>query len=111
MSSRRTQTVANGPAVNDSRRRTAHFDRDQLAGTYKATTISFTAPGTIADSANGLGAYAVNDVIEVRGSALNSRPWTVTAAGAGSITVANGVLGASIQSEIAGPTIIIRRAE
>jgi len=105
MSSRTSQTISQGPDANLSRRESGLIERDPSAGDYKAATISFTSASTIADSANGLGLYQVNDTIEVRGSALNSRRWVVLTAGAGSITV----LPAIIQTEGAGPTITIQR--
>lgn len=105
MSSRQQQTMAYGAAGNRATRGQSNTERDPGADTVRGTTISFTASATIADSANGLGVYAVGDRIEVRGSALNSRVWVVTAAAAGSLTV----VPAMIQAESAGPTIVIKR--
>lgn len=105
MSSRTSQSVSLGADANFSRRTQSKTERDPQAGDVQATTISFTAPATIADSANGLGGYAVNDAIDVRGSTLNSRRWMVLTTGAGSITV----IPAGIQTEAAGPAIIIQR--
>jgi hypothetical protein len=105
MSSRVKQTVGASAAGNESRRGQSKIERDPGAGNLQATTISFTSPGTIADSGSGLGLYAVNDVIDVRGSARNSRLWTVATAGAGSITVTP----ALITTESAGPTIILQK--
>ena len=109
MSSRISQTVSAGPDVNNSRRSQLFTERDYNAGTYKASTISFTNPGTIADSANGLGLYQVNDMIDVRGSPLNSRRWAVLTTGAGSITVQTNAQGEQITTEGAGAAIIISR--
>jgi len=105
MSSRLTQTNSFGAAGNLSRRDQAKIERDPSAGDYQATTISFTAPGTIADSANGFGVFNLSDDIEVRGSPLNSRLYVITAASAGSLTV----VPAMIQTESAGAPIIIAR--
>ncbi|CAB4166158.1 hypothetical protein UFOVP843_13 [uncultured Caudovirales phage] len=105
MSTRVKQTVGASAAGNESRRTGSKIERDPGAGNLQATTISFTASGTIADSGNGLGLYAVNDVVEVRGSAANSKLWTVATAGAGSITVTP----AQITTESAGPTIILQK--
>jgi hypothetical protein len=70
-----------------------------------AATIGFTAPDTIADSANGLAAVLPFSWVEVRGSTANSQRWWVTAVdpGGADITVAGGV----VVTEAAGPTIEI----
>ena len=66
------------------------------------TTISFTSPGTISDSANGLAIFAVGDVILVRGSASNDSVYTVVTAVAGAITVNE-----PVATEGAGATVSI----
>ena len=105
MSSRVSYTISFGPDANNSRRDGLKIERDPGAGDYQATTISFTAPNIIADSANGLGLYQVNDTLSVRGTALNSRRWVVLTTGAGSMTM----LPNMIQTEAAGQPIIIQR--
>lgn len=105
MSSRQSQTVSLAAAANYSRSTQSKIERDPQAGDIQLTTISFTAPATISDSANGLGIYGVNDAIDVRGSSLNSRSWIVLTAGAGSITV----YPSGIQTAAAGPVIIMQR--
>jgi hypothetical protein len=106
MTTRVEQTRAEGAAANLSRRTMGLVERDPQGGLIvRGTTISFTNPGTIADSGNGLGSLIVGDRIEVRGSPANSRVFTLTAAAAGSLTVVPAV----VTSEVAGPTIIVRR--
>ena len=105
MTSRLSQTAGLSAAGERSRRTHSVIERDAGAGNYEATTISFTNPGTIGDSANGLGVYQVNDTIDVRGSAGNSRRWTVTAVAAGALTV----IPAMVTTEAAGPMITIQR--
>jgi len=48
---------------------------------YAAGTLSFTAPGTIADAANGLAGWAVNDRMVIKGSGSNDGEVTVTGIG------------------------------
>lgn len=61
-------------------------------GDYSATTISFTNPNTISDSANGLGFLSVGERFNTSStSGLNDRANTVVSTGAGSITVAETV--------------------
>ena len=105
MSSRISQTVSLGADANNSRRTQSKIERDIGAGDYQALTIAFAAPGTITDSANGMGLYGVNDTFEVRGSGLNSRRYVIATTGAGSLTV----LPAVIQTEAAGQPIILQR--
>ena len=103
MSGTRTpQTIARGGSMNDSRRDQAF---NQTTDVLAATTISFTAGATIADSANGMARIRIGDRIRIFGSALNSRVWLVTAAAVGSLTV----LPAMVQTEAAGAAIRIER--
>lgn len=76
-------------------------------GRPKGTTISFAAPATIADSANGLGAIPVGALIEVRGSPRNSRKFVVATSAAGALTVTP----ALITNEAAGPAITVAKAD
>ena len=58
------------------------------SATYTASTISFTqATRTIADSANGFGSFAADDIITVRGTTNNDGTYTIESAAAGSIVV------------------------
>jgi len=68
---------------------------------YAAATLSFTAPGTIADAANGLTAWFVNDRMVIKGSASNDGEVTVTGIGG---APANLTISAAV-NEIAGATI------
>lgn len=99
---RDNQRISKGASQNDTRRDTRQVER---LSAIKGTGISFTSSATIADSGNGFGAIGVGDLIEVRGSPLNSRRWEVTAAAAGSLTV----LPALVQSEVAGAAITVER--
>lgn len=105
MSSRVSQTVSLSADANCSRRYTMKTERDAGAGDYQASTISFTAPATISDSANGFGLYGVNDTIELHGSPLNSRRYALATVSAGALTVVTPV----ITTESAGVAIIIQR--
>lgn len=60
---------------------------------YAAATISFTAPNTVSDSANGLAHILTGDTVVIKGSASNDGAYVVTAGGvAGSFTVTAGIL-------------------
>ncbi len=104
MSTRRTNGRAN---ATPDRRVQSRLERDRGGTIVTATTISFTNPGTIADSGNGLAIFAVGQRVEVRGSARNSRVFTVTASAAGSLTVVPAV----VTTETAGPLITINTPE
>ena len=99
---RDSQRVNKSASQNLSRRDTRVVER---LSAIKGTTIGFTSSATIADSGNGFGAIGVGDIIDVRGSPLNSRRWEVTAAAAGSLTV----LPALVQTEAAGAAITVER--
>lgn len=77
----------------------------RLAGNRRVsgTTISF-ASNTISDSGSGLAAFAVNDVIEVRGSASNDGEYFVTSVAAGALGVHP-----ALTTESAGATVELRR--
>ena len=68
---------------------------------YAAATLSFTAPGTIADAANGLAGWAVNDRMVIKGSASNDGEVTVTGIGG---APANLTISAAV-NELAGAMI------
>ena len=104
MSTRRTNGRANATrgACTQSR-----IERDPGGRVRQATTISFSAPATIADSGNGLGGFVVRQRIEVRGSPRNSQVYAVQTRAAGSITV----LPAFIVTESAGPLITVRNMD
>lgn len=67
------------------------------------TTISFTAPNTIADSANGLAVFRVGTRIQIE-SPLNGQENEVLTSSAGTLTLARG----SIVNESAGPRVELR---
>lgn len=71
---------------------------------YAANTISFTAPSTVSDTANGLATILTGDTVTIRGSTSNDGVYTVAGGGvAGSFTV-NEV---TIQTEAAGDYVSI----
>lgn len=107
MSTRTSQRLGRSASLNDSRRTQGRISVDKGGATRTATTISFTGPGTIADSGNGLAAFGVNAQIEVRGSPKNSRIFRVTASAAGSLTVQP----AQVTTESAGASITITRKD
>jgi hypothetical protein len=75
-----------------------------------ATTISFTATDNIADTGNGFGVFAVNDIVEVEGSAGNSGLWLVTVQAVGSMTLVDpGTTGKTIVTEVAGPSVTVTK--
>ncbi|MCX7378456.1 MAG: hypothetical protein NTY94_17130 [Alphaproteobacteria bacterium] len=103
MSTRTRQTVASGASLNATARQHTSFSADKGGANVKGTGISFTSPGTIADSGNGLGALRVGARIRVAGSPKNSRVWRVATSSAGSITVTP----SQVTSEAAGAAITI----
>lgn len=107
MSTRDSQRIEEGAGLNNTRRSQGNISRDPGGATVVGTGISFTGNSTIADSGNQLGALAVGDIIEVRGSPLNSREWRVNTASAGSISVRPQM----ITSESAGASITITRKD
>jgi len=108
MSTRKSQRNDRSASINGTRRPQGKFQRkDGAGGVVTGTGISFTNPGTIADSGNGLALFPVGCAIQIRGSAKNSRRFNVTASAAGSLTV----IPATVTSEVAGPTITITREE
>jgi len=108
MSTRKSQRHDRSASINRTRRPQSKITRkDGVGGIVVGTGISFTNPGTIADSGNQLALFPVGCAIQVRGSAKNSRRFNVTASAAGSLTVTP----ATVTSEGAGPTITITREE
>lgn len=104
MSSRRTNGRAN---ATRQQRTTSRTERDKGSVALSGTTISFTSPGTIGDSGNGLAIFAVGQRIEVRGSARNSRVFTVATSAADALTVVPAV----VTTESAGAPIHIQTPE
>ncbi len=104
MSTRRTSGRAN--ATRD-RRAQSRTERDPGGVVLTATTISFTNPGTIADSGNGLAGFVVGQRVEVRGSPRNSRVFAITASAADALTVVPAV----VTTESAGERITVTLAE
>lgn len=76
------------------------------AGTNRlvGTGIAFGNTADITDTGSGLAIFAVNEVIEVRGSANNDGEYVVTASAAGTLSVVP-----NITTESAGLSIEIRR--
>lgn len=103
--SRQSQTTFNSTPGSTRQSQSFGLDGAGNAGSDKGTTISFTAPNSISDSANGLGSFKSNDLVVVVGSAANSRTWTITAASAGSLTV----WPTGISTEAAGQKITLIR--
>lgn len=101
---RARQLITRSASLNDSRRRVNRSTQDRGGDNVQGTDISFTSTNTIASAGNAFGVFAVGQVIEVIGSALNSRIFKVVTAAAGSLTVEP----ALVQAEIAGPFIDIR---
>ena len=105
---RETTTVVNASVGNDIILSIAGLsstvDLTLCNGTVRdvtGTTISFTAPSTISDSANGLGVYRSGDIVKVTGSASNNRTYVVATAGAGTMVVVE----TNIITETAGATV------
>lgn len=72
------------------------------AVTLTASTISFTATDTIADSGNDLLKFLAADYIEISGSASNDGTFLVSTTSAGTITVPSGIV-----NEGAGASVTI----
>ena len=78
----------------------------RVAGTKRlvGTGIAFGNSNDITDTGDGLAVFAVNDTIEVRGSADNDGEYIVSASAAGTLSVEPG-----ITTESAGASIELRR--
>ena len=98
------QTISEGADANDSRNPDSDFSRDVGGQVLEGTTISFTAPDTIADSGNGLAVFAIGDKIRISGSASNDRILRVLTVAAGTITTDN----QTVTTEAAGATVELR---
>ncbi len=70
-----------------------------------ATTISFTASDTIADSGSGFGIFAVGDLVEIEGTASNDGIFELATVAAGSMTT----VGGGITTESAGASMTITK--
>lgn len=105
---RQNQRVDHGAKLNETRYYNCYPSQNQGGPNYIATTISFTAPNTIADSANGLGFLTVGQIFRIQGSGINDRMFEVLTTGAGSITVEPST---QVQTLAAGPKIILRADE
>jgi len=73
---------------------------------YAASTISFTAPNTVADSANGLAVVKTGDTVRIRGSGSNEIVDVVATGNvAGSFILTNGL----VSNEVAGAFVTIAK--
>lgn len=79
-------------------------------GYYTGTTIAFVAgtPATITDSANGFvtAGFVAGDYIVISGSVANTSVFKIASVTAGTITL---VTDETLTSEVAGPSIIMKR--
>ena len=57
------------------------------------STVTYTAPDTISDSANGFGSFAAGDIIEIEGSTSNDGVYEVDTAAAGVLTLIEQTIG------------------
>lgn len=106
MSTRVSQRIGLGASLNGSRSSSRIETRNPGAGvTVRATTISFSSSGTIADSGNGLGQFPAGARVRVTGSPKNSGLYQVSSGSAGSLSV----IPAKIQNESAGAVIQLVR--
>jgi hypothetical protein len=92
--------VATGARERNTRKRALAAVR------VRGTTLSFTAPNVIADSADGFTAakgFGAGRKLEVRGSALNSGKYAVVSRADGLLTV----IPQLIRDEAAGATVTV----
>lgn len=103
---RRLNGISRGASLNETRNnKGARQTQDQGGVNIAASTISFTAPNIIADSANGLGIFTyVGQPFTVEGTASNDRRYIVLTTGAGSITVEP----SQVTTEAAGGLVMLR---
>lgn len=106
MSTRASNGRAQSAAGNLSRAESRSVGRDPGL-TRTATTIAFTAPGTITDTGNGLAVFTAGQRVRVIGSARNDRVWTVATSAAGTLTV----LPALLTTAAAGPSVTITKED
>lgn len=102
---RANQRLQQSSSLNHTRTNQTREDTDRGGRVLQGTGISFTAGDTISDSGNGLGIFAVGDVIRIQGSAANNRRFRVATSAAGTLTVTP----AQVQTASAGAVIIIRK--
>ena len=107
MSTRKTNGKGYSGGGNLSRRAQTTPMQDAGGPMLKATTVAFSSTDTITDSGNDLARFAAGQRIQVRGSPLNSRVWTVVTSAAGTLTVTPAI----VTSETAGAAIIITQDE
>lgn len=103
---RRRNGTSRGAVINETRRMSRNIERDRGITRVEGTTVSFTAPSTVADSGNGLGSFIVGIPVLISGAATNANNGLVLPAtvSAGSITVAE----ATLVTESAGANIEVR---
>jgi hypothetical protein len=103
---RRPNGISRSASLNETRNNKGiRPTQDQGGVNIAASTISFTNPNTISDSANGLGVFTfVGQEFTVFGSASNDRRFIVLTTGASSITVEP----SQVTTESAGALILLR---
>jgi len=79
----------------------------QAAQSYVSASISFNTIDDIMDSSNGLGFVRSAEMIQISGSAANSRYHLVSSAGAGHVTT-DTTWNGTISNEVAGPSITVK---
>lgn len=89
-----------GASSNDSRKVTDILSNLDV---IKGTDISFSSTNTISSDGNAFGTLSPGQIVQVAGSPLNSRTYSILTAAAGSITVTP----ALVQAEVAGAAIQI----
>lgn len=91
-----------------SSRRSVNSLRSDIGGlVYEAATIaSVASTNSFDDSASGLPVFSAGSLVEVRGSTLNSRQYTVSSSDADSLVVVEDL----VQDESEGDSILIRSA-
>lgn len=106
LGTRRPNGIRRSAVLNQTRQdKGVRPTQDQGGPNLVGTTISFTSPNIVADSANGLGIFTyIGQPFTVQGTASNDRPYIVLTLGAGSITVEP----SQITTEAAGNTVILR---
>lgn len=100
-------TGASDTDNNDTFTITGIIDKDPAS--YSATTISFAPNDDLIDTAGGLGFIENDDVFRVTGSAGNSGTHIMDKAGAVNTEVGTGMIGHTLVSEAAGPSVTIQR--
>lgn len=94
-------------AISSNQNLTRRSSQNKGGANIQAATIGFTASGSLlTDSGNGLGVFAVNDVIQVTGSGQDGE-YKITGAAAGQCTVDGG--NKTVVDESAGALIDVRK--